>query len=141
MSVVEGHVEILKCMSCNESLARFAFAGETDISSHGLKSAGTKGANTLVLFGPTSDEVPPIDDGNNSEAYYSAHIARVVDHNTKLEGLPFAEFQQRYRKPEIFYHCPFCSDGEATVIQHLSPKEFEAQGGKVERFGLVLKDE
>lgn len=150
--IVHGEVQVLKCSSCGASIPNFEFAGDSDIETDGLVSAGICDGLTVVASEATSSEWQELGSGNSRGVLDRLKrqsklanlqiplMVRVEGGFTPPAGISFADFRNQYRPPIVVYACTCCAGGEATEFARHSVPDFIALGGDVVVIGdLVLQ--
>lgn len=133
--IVQGIVAMLACPECGANHPHFVFAGDTDMATDGLRTAGDREGRCLALFAGADTQASDIFAGVDLR---SAELASIVEQTEHRVGESFQSFRQRYVAARLTYRCPWCGSDAAASTQSLTPAEFESGGGKI-RCGTGLR--
>ena len=126
---------MLSCPECGASHPHFQFAGDTDMTTDGLASAGDREGGLLVLF-QEKDSTAAIEGRDLRRAEFT----RSVDRSPSAANLAFADFMKQYQPPMLIFSCAWCEVEGMTVGQEMTAAEFTREGGSIECFGAIKLD-
>ena len=136
---VEAGVSILECGSCKQAVPYLTFSADTDMTTIGLFQLTSIEHNEIVVTEATGAELQ----SENIGAETASKANRLLDRcdlryipllrseNHNQSKASFQDFREQYEPPTLFFGCPKCNDGEATLISKMSLTEFRENGGKL----------
>lgn len=146
MRRVEGHVEQLRCGSCEGEFSTFIFSGDSDMVTAGLETATAPETGCIAIGERLPSEMQDHSGGCRQFAervsedlgaeFRPVPLLR-VEQPTGALASDFGTFRRSYKSPERVYGCPRCG-GEARVMRRETPGDFIMHGGTILSVGVSL---